>query len=1010
MVRADGAAAIMRLVRIAALTALMLAILFGASATLIAVNQARIVVYVLASVHNRTGVQIIPRSSSVHLSTHLIVDLDHPQVLAEGHEVIRLKSLRAVISYHSIFTSTGLPLYRLTATDPEITLPVSSGNTATVPIPRPGTPTIDAMQDALHALSRICWRVEATNATVRYSDGVGAAEHVGIVAFRTRRDPFRWLLGFSGAVLESRVSGARVSGKFSVGVGQNSRPGEFAHGEVWTWDVPLEGIEAEGFTLAGLIQNSVKFSVHNDGSVSGEADAQSESLLLKSARLVAPIDLGAYSLHAGFNISDGEYAFTQIVLRHVDTPVLSGDTELLHPLSEKPQLGIRLGGFHFDAAMVKQKLQSVRHLPTDFEAMLGRLGPGKITVGQATLSAALDEIKTAPLETIRKNLIVSGTIEDVGFTLPADTKLPPVQKLSAQLAYSKGLLTITQGTAKFGNSVVRDLVGTANLAKGVEGADYKTSVTVDADLAELYPAIAKSLELYQVRERDRLAHLSGHVEVTARASGKASVKTFVAPTDYQLRADAIGAVLNIKGSPGPLKVSRGTVTLNPGSARFDRVMLAVTGGDATLDGIVDFSRGVVVRDLTLGLHNFPSELWLALLVDPGDFSVSGPIGGKVVVNGDLTTPGGVTPEGKLTLGKGDVKFNFLRAPIVVQGATLAMHHKEVVLSMPGSSLENQAINFKVTVPDYTHPSIRIDAVVQRLDLEVMTFVRMPWSPATPPIHFDVPCSGHIEARAGNLAAFQMTDLKTDFTRSPAGDWHVFNMSATAYRGKMRLDITGRAPDNWIHMKASATDLDPAPIFMLSGANKQSPLVGHLFLAVDLWGNTDTNFFETLAGDMTVTVRDGTLNKFTLLSRLLSFIDIKNWLSAQIPDPRISGVPFKTIFTDFKGSGGLFYTDNFALKGPVMDITASGSVQFGADVLDMQVGMFPFDTVDWVLNHIPLIGTRIGEGTGKLVAAYFHVSGPLNDPSILPKPITSVTEFIKKTLGMPINIIRPNTIK
>ena len=256
----------------------------------------------------------------------------------------------------------------------------------------------------------------------------------------------------------------------------------------------------------------------------------------------------------------------------------------------------------------------------------------------------------------------------------------------------------------------------------------------------------------------------------------------------------------------------------------------------------------------------------------------------------------------------------------------------------------------------------------------------------------------------------MTDMKTDFTRSPAGDWHVYNLSATAYRGKMKLDLAGRAPDNWMHMTGSATDMDPAPLFMLGGKNTQSPLLGHLFLAIDLWANTDTNFFETLAGDMSVTVRDGTLNKFTLLSRLLSFIDIKNWLSAQIPDPRVNGIPFKTIITDFKGKSGLFYTDNFVLQGTVMDITANGSIQFGAGALDMQVGMFPFDTVDWVLNHIPLIGERIGSGTGKLVAAYFHVSGPVSDPSITPKPITSVAEFVKKTLGMPINLIRPNTIK
>ncbi|HEV2170513.1 MAG TPA: AsmA-like C-terminal domain-containing protein, partial [Candidatus Binatus sp.] len=763
--------------------------------------------------------------------------------------------------------------------------------------------------------------------------------------------------------------------------------------------------------LVGTVTNTIKVSIHDDGSVSGQTAAESDKLTLESPRLVKPLDLGAYSLHTDFEINEGMYAFTKIVLRHVNSPVLSGDTELIIPQSSSPKLGIHLGELHFDVAAIKKSLLSVRHLPADVADALNRLRPGKVTVGGATLSAALDEIRTAPFDTIRKGLVVSGTIENVGFEIPAEVKLPPIENLSAQLSYSKGLLTIAQGTAKFGNSAVHDLVASANIAGGVEGANYKTSFNIDADLDQLYPAILRTLDLYQLRERDRLQRLSGRVEVVTNASGKLSVKTFVTPKEYQVRADAIGAVLTIKGSPGPLKVSRGTVTVSRDSIKFDRLMLAATGGDASLDGTVNFAdHGVAVRDLTLGLHDFPSQIWLPLLVDPTDFAVTGPIGGKVVVNGNPSTPGGLTPEGKLTLAKGDVKFNFLRSPILTQGATLTMHRKQVVLSMPGSKLEDSAINFKVTVPDYTHPTVRIDATVQKLDLEVMVFVRMPWSPATPPIHFPVPCSGHIEASAANLGAFQMTDVKTDFTRGPASDWHVYNLTGTAYRGKMKLELIGRAPDNWIEMKGSANDMDPAPLFLLSGKNNKSPLAGHLFFAADLWANTDTNFFETLAGDMTITVRDGTLNKFTLLSRLLSFIDVKNWLSAQIPDPRVSGVPFKTIFADFKGSGGLFYTDNFALQGPVMDITASGSVQFGSGTLDMQVGMAPFDTVDWVLNHIPLIGERMGSGTGKLVAAYFNVRGPVSDPSITPKPITSVAEFVKKTLAVPINIIRPNTIK
>ena len=1001
----------MRLVRIVALSALILAIVIGGSAALIAFNQARVVVYVLASVRNRTGVDIIPQSSSVHLGTHLIVVLDHPQVIDNGHEIVKLKSLRAIVSYHSLFTGTGLPLYRLTAISPEITLPVNSGNTAAIAFPRPGAPTIDALQSALHALSRICWRVEAVDATVRYADGADVANHVAIVAYHTRREPFRWLLEFSGALLSSPVPGAQVAGKFSLGLGNNPRPGEFAHGETWTWNVPLEGVEVEGFSLVGTVQNSMKFSLHDDGSVTGETKANSQDLTLVSTRLAAPEKLGAYSLHASFEITDGKYAFTKIVLRHIDTAVLSGDTELVAPQSKNPELGIHLGGFHFDAAKVRQKLLSVRRLPADFVNMLNRLGPGKVTVGDATLSAALEEIKTAPLDTIRKNLVVSGTVEGLGFAIPQDTKLPPVSGLSAQLSYSRGQLTITQGTAKFGSSTVHDLAASANIGNGVEGADYKTNLNLDANLDELYPAIARFLDIYKLRERDRLQRLSGRVEMVATASGKLSVKTLVPPKDYEVRADAIGAVLTIKGSPGPLKVSHGTVAIDPASIKFGNVMLAATGGNATLDGVVNFEKqGVAVKDLTLGLHNFPSQLWLTLLVDPNDFSVTGPIGGKVVVDGNPSAPGGLTPEGKLTLANGEVQFNFLRSPIIVQGATLTMHHKQVILAMPGSKLENSPINFRVSVAEYTHPSIRIDATVQKLDLEVMRFVRMPWSPATPPINFPVPCFGHIEARAANLGAFQMTDTKTDFTRDPLGNWRVYNMSATAYRGKMQVELVGRAPDNWIQIKGSATDMDPAPLFLLSGKNKESPLVGHLYLATDLWANTDTNFFETLAGDMSITVRDGTLNKFTLLSRLLSFIDIKNWLSAQIPDPRVAGVPFKTLFTDFKGNGGLFYTNDFVLNGPVMTITANGSVQFGAGTLDMEVGMFPFDTVDWVLNHIPVIGERIGAGTGKLVAAYFHVKGPVSDPSILPKPITSVAEFLKKTLGVPINIIRPNTIK
>ena len=147
-----------------------------------------------------------------------------------------------------------------------------------------------------------------------------------------------------------------------------------------------------------------------------------------------------------------------------------------------------------------------------------------------------------------------------------------------------------------------------------------------------------------------------------------------------------------------------------------------------------------------------------------------------------------------------------------------------------------------------------------------------------------------------------------------------------------------------------------------------------------------------------------------LSRLLELIDLRSWITAQVPDPRVSGLQFRTLTADFKGSDGIFYTDDLLLDGPVIDIVASGNVNLDQSTLDMKIGMIPFNTVNWLLSSIPIVGKNVAGGTKSIIAAYFNVRGPISDPSVTAAPITSVAELLKKTLGLPINLIRPDTIK
>jgi uncharacterized protein YhdP len=166
----------------------------------------------------------------------------------------------------------------------------------------------------------------------------------------------------------------------------------------------------------------------------------------------------------------------------------------------------------------------------------------------------------------------------------------------------------------------------------------------------------------------------------------------------------------------------------------------------------------------------------------------------------------------------------------------------------------------------------------------------------------------------------------------------------------------------------------------------------------------------LAGTVNIDARDGVLNRFKVLARILSLIDLKSWLTAQLPNPLVSGLPFKTLSGTMKGTRGDFYTDNVRLEGPLMDISSKGQVNFGDGRIDLEVGLFPFQTANWIVHHIPIVGTHLANGTKGLVAAYFRVHGPFRDPTVTPKPITSTAEFVKKMLGLPINIIAPDTIK
>jgi hypothetical protein len=1001
----------MRILRIAAFVVLVVAVLLGGAAAALLLNQDRIMERVLDGVHERTGYHIVAAATHIRLGSHLILEFDHPHVSRDGRELAKLDALRAVISYHSILVGGGVPLYSLVLVRPEFQLPARAGFAAVMPLPRVGTELVDTIIKLLNGLERAAWRVETIDATIHDTEGRVLFDRLGVLAFRRHRQPDIWRAAFSVRIVQPPFDGLGSTGRIRVGARQNSPGHQIAAVSVYFWNDKPNRLDLSTAHLKGHFSGRASFSLSEDGSASGSINLGVVGLVVGAKGSGAPESLGDFSLDASFSETAEAMKIERFSLLYEQRVLASGDAALTGLSNQKPVLTVHMrAGAPLEVATIRSHLRYFRNVPESVVTALGHIQSGRLLFNEVVLATTPEKLMSHPDAAIRDGIDISAALKDVSISLPDDFRLPMVRGVNAQIRYAHNTMSATRGSAALDDSLLSDVSARVDFARKFDAVAYELSLKGEASLAQLYPAISRAMKRLRVEAGRQITSLGGKVTIEASASGAFRLVNPLLPTSYRVYAGANRAVFETKGAPGPVELTSGSVTLEPGVLRFNRVALKTTGGNGIVDGSLSVDRsGLRVRDVTVELHDMPAGLWLALAVDRDSLQVDGPIGGKVRVRADPARAGGLLANGRLVVSTGSVQFGFLRSPMKIQGATISLDGRSVAVAMPSSVLEGSPLDFRMSVQDMGDPTLRIDANVDRLDFEVMKFIRLPWTPSTPPVSFPLPVKGHIEARRGNLSKLVMRSIKTDFWRIK-GDWKVYNFTANAFNGSANLEISGRAKDDWISMQGKLSDMDVAPMFLMSGERKESPILGKIWVAADLSADTNNDFFETLGGRASITIRDGTLNRFKLLSRMLGMIDLKSWLTAQIPDPTVAGLPFETIMLDLKGDRGVFTTDDFVLDGPVMLITADGEINLAESSMDMRLQAFPLSSFNWLMSKIPVIGSNIAGSAGTVIGATFHAEGPVADPSVTPMPITSVAELVKKLLGLPINVIRPNTIK
>jgi len=163
--------------------------------------------------------------------------------------------------------------------------------------------------------------------------------------------------------------------------------------------------------------------------------------------------------------------------------------------------------------------------------------------------------------------------------------------------------------------------------------------------------------------------------------------------------------------------------------------------------------------------------------------------------------------------------------------------------------------------------------------------------------------------------------------------------------------------------------------------------------------------ESLNGRLRFEVDRGMIERWKILSRIFSILNVSQLFMGRLPDLRTKGFPFHQVRANFAIQDGIASTEDFFVDSDSMRITILGKVDLGKNLIDATIGVHPLVTIDTLLSNVPIAGYILtGEDKG-FISYFYHVKGNLDDPKIEVIPLKSIEEtswgVIKRLLQTPL---------
>ncbi|MHB1024116.1 MAG: hypothetical protein ACYC24_00240 [Desulfobacteria bacterium] len=357
-------------------------------------------------------------------------------------------------------------------------------------------------------------------------------------------------------------------------------------------------------------------------------------------------------------------------------------------------------------------------------------------------------------------------------------------------------------------------------------------------------------------------------------------------------------------------------------------------------------------------------------------------------------------------------------PLLIRSASLSAEGKKI--RVVSSDLAWREIPFRLRGEgSFSREGLEADVDVETGDIPLERL--LPQSPGSAKTAVD--SGGPPVADAGyrlpKLPVRGVFRLRSDSIRY--GRWVVNAVTARGEIGPGALHVSVSEGDLCgfpLHLSATLDTKGLAVALQTSASGKdlKVPLLCLLDRQVDATGSfrfttrisargTDSeSMLRSLEGPVELTARDGRINRWHLLSKILAVLNVTNVIRGTLPDFRKEGIPYKAARFHGEYKGKTLHLTEGTLYGPTIGIAASGQVDLGTSQMDVKMLVAPFRTVDWIIRNIPLVRYVMKK---TFLSVPFTVKGDYHDPSVRIDPVgagAGLLGVLGRTINLPVKIL------